>query len=132
EQEMRNRPDHGEDSYRGFNRLHDRVALITGGDSGIGKAVAIANAREGAHVDDDPAIRNYIKTVLERAGIQVLEAVDGVAALALYQSLSRSFRSGHHHIRMPRMRGDELAMAIRSESPTMPVIFISGDPDNGQ
>jgi NAD(P)-dependent dehydrogenase (short-subunit alcohol dehydrogenase family) len=50
EQRMRPAPDHGEASYRGSGRLAGKAAVVTGADSGIGKAVAIAFAREGADV----------------------------------------------------------------------------------
>ncbi len=48
--EMKPRPDHGETSYKGSGRLAGKNAVITGGDSGIGRAIAIAYAREGADI----------------------------------------------------------------------------------
>ena len=63
-------PDHGEDSWKGADRLKGRVALITGGDSGIGRAVAIAYAREGADLalvclDEDGDMQNTASLVRE-------------------------------------------------------------------
>lgn len=65
-------PDHGEASYRGSGRLTDRKAVITGGDSGIGRAVALAFAREGAdllisYLDEDEDARET-KRLVEEAG----------------------------------------------------------------
>ncbi|MFN3507632.1 MAG: SDR family oxidoreductase [Allorhizobium sp.] len=81
--DMNPRPDHGEESYKGSGKLEGLKAIITGGDSGIGRAVAIAYAREGADVlisyieedEDAKETANWIekagrKAVLVRGDIQ--------------------------------------------------------------
>lgn len=78
---MEPKPDHGEQTYRGSGRLAGKVALITGGDSGIGRAVAIAFAREGAdlsvvYLDEHDDAKETAKWVKEAGRSVVLIPAD--------------------------------------------------------
>ncbi|GHG42177.1 oxidoreductase [Sinomonas cellulolyticus] len=74
-------PDHGEKSYEGHGRLAGRAALITGGDSGIGRAVAIAFAREGAdvaltHLPEEAEDASAVTDEIRKAGARA-ELIEG-------------------------------------------------------
>jgi NAD(P)-dependent dehydrogenase (short-subunit alcohol dehydrogenase family) len=92
-------PDHGEKSYKGSGRLTGRKALITGGDSGMGRAAAIAYAREGADVainylpDEEPDAREVI-ALIKAAGRKAVAIPGDIREEAFCQKLVQDAVSG--------------------------------------
>ncbi|APT56935.1 SDR family oxidoreductase [Roseomonas gilardii] len=126
-------PDHGEKSYRGSGRLAGRKALITGGDSGIGRAAAIAYAREGADVaigylpaeeEDAQQVAGLIreagrKAVLLPGDIRdagfcrklVQDAVDGLGGLDI---LVNNAARQHHHDSILDLSEEDFDWTVRT------------------
>ncbi len=91
EEQMDPKPDYGEDSYRGSGKLQGKVALITGGDSGIGRAVALAFAREGADVlisylDEEPDAQKTVR-IVEKEGRKAVAVAGDIGDEAHCQQL---------------------------------------------
>lgn len=103
ETRMRERPDHGEASYKGLARMKDRVAIVTGGDSGIGRAVCLAFAREGADVaiayldehDDARETERLVKDAGRRALLVPGDLGDPRQCAELVQKVVATFGTIH-------------------------------------
>jgi CheY-like chemotaxis protein len=77
-------------------------------------------------VDDEKAIRAYVAMVLEQEGFQVLEADDGIDALALLRRMGGMVDILVTDVSMPRMTGIELVSVVNMEFPGIPVVYVSG------
>lgn len=98
--DMNPKPDSGEESYKGHERLTGRNALITGGDSGIGRAAAIAYAREGANVaiqffpgeeKDAEEVKGYIEDAGQEALLLPYDLRDDNAATEIVEKTVKAF-----------------------------------------
>src|SRR5215471_7115382 len=86
------------------------------------------NTRTILIADDEPTIRTYIRKILVDQGFQVIEAIDGMDALAQAERHSFDIDLLLTDIRMPRMDGIALARSLVQVNPATPVLFISGYP----
>lgn len=89
EREMKPKADHGEESYKGTGKLKGKKAIITGGDSGIGKATAIAFAREGADI-----LISYLADVEDEDARDTIEWIEKAGAKGL--SVKGDLRNEEH------------------------------------
>lgn len=98
--ELEPKADHGEETYRGSGRLHGRKALITGADSGIGRAAAIAIAREGADVvlnylpseeKDANDVADLVREAGRRAVLAPADLTDEAAARGIVRKTVEEF-----------------------------------------
>jgi NAD(P)-dependent dehydrogenase (short-subunit alcohol dehydrogenase family) len=98
-QDMDPKPDHGEQSYKGFGRLAGRKALITGADSGIGRATAIAFAREGADIalsylpTEEKDAQEVVK-LIQDAGKKAVPIPGDISEESFCKTLVETARSG--------------------------------------
>lgn len=87
------KPDHGEDSYKGTGKLSGKRALITGADSGIGRATAIAFAREGADVvlsylPEEEADAKEVVALIDREGRKAIPFPGDISEEAFCKKLA--------------------------------------------
>ena len=80
-------------------------------------------------VDDENSVRGFVKSILQRAGYQVLEAADGAAGLAIIQKIRGVFDLLITDFVMPNLDGPGLVRAMRAEYPGIPVVYMSGYTD---
>lgn len=116
---MNPKPDHGEETYQGSGRLQGRKAIITGGDSGIGRATAIAFAREGADI-----VLNYLESEQSDADevIQLIEA-EGRKVIPFPADISEEVASKKLvQVALDKLGGIDIVANIAGKQVAVPVI----------